>query len=456
MLPVIALIGRPNVGKSTLFNRLTRSRKALVDDQPGVTRDRIYGRCVQGNLRCLVVDTGGLTTKGSAIQIAVQEQVEKVIDEADALVLLADGRAGAVPEEFDIAERLRQSGQKVFVVVNKVEGLDPDIISAEFNELGLGIPRAISAKTGFGVAEFLLWLGKEFPNVEDESGRTSRPRVALIGRPNVGKSTLTNALVSEKRVIVADEPGTTRDSIEVALDRFEQPLMLIDTAGVRRRARVTQTLEKFSVVKTLQAIEDSQVVVHVLDGRQGVLEQDLTIAGLIQESGRSVVLVVNKWDGMERRDKNYFRRTLDRRFSFLPDHHTLYISALYGSGVADVIKSVMLALHSNWIDMPTSRLNTVLREAVEKHAPPLRQGRVVKIKFAHQGGKNPPTVVLHGNMLKNLPANYLRYIASAFGKAFRLVGTRVRLELRTSKNPYSAGRQTTQRHKSPRIRGHAR
>jgi GTP-binding protein len=232
----------------------------------------------------LVVDTGGLTTKGSAIQIAVQEQVEKVLDEADALVLLTDGRAGAVPEEFDIAERLRQSGQKVFVVVNKVEGLDPDIISAEFNELGLGIPRAISAKTGFGVVEFMLWLGSELPKVEDETVRTSRPRVALIGRPNVGKSTLTNALVSDKRVIVADEPGTTRDSIEVALDRFEQPLMLIDTAGVRRRARVTQTLEKFSVVKTLQAIEDSQVVVHVLDGRQGVLEQDLTIAGLIQES----------------------------------------------------------------------------------------------------------------------------------------------------------------------------
>ena len=456
MLPVIALIGRPNVGKSTLFNRLTRTRKALVDDQPGVTRDRIYGKCVQGDLRCLVVDTGGLTTKETAIQIAVQEQVEKVLGEADALMFLTDARAGAVPEEFDIAERLRQSGQKVFVIVNKIEGLEPDIVSAEFNELGLGIPRAISAKTGFGVAELLIWLETKLPNVKDKPERSDRPRVALIGRPNVGKSTLANALASEKRVIVADEPGTTRDSIEVALDRFEQPLMLIDTAGLRRRARVTQTLEKFSEVKTLQAIEDSQVVVHVLDGRQGVLEQDLTIAGLIQESGRSVVLAVNKWDGMERRDKNYFRRSLDRRFSFLPEHHTLYISALYGSGVTDVIKSVMLALRSNWIEMPTSRLNTVLREAVERHAPPLRQGRVVKIKYAHQGGKNPPTVVLHGNMLKQLPANYLRYIATAFGKAFGLVGTRVRLELRTSKNPYSAGRRSTQRQKSSRIRGQAR
>ena len=456
MLPVIALIGRPNVGKSTLFNRLTRTRKALVDDQPGVTRDRIYGTCVQGDLRCLVVDTGGLTTKETAIQIAVQEQVEKVLGEADALMFLTDARAGAVPEEFDIAERLRQSGQKVFVVVNKIEGLEPDIVSAEFNELGLGIPRAISAKTGFGVTELLMWLETKLPNVKDKPERSDRPRVALIGRPNVGKSTLANALASEKRVIVADEPGTTRDSIEVALDRFEQPLMLIDTAGVRRRARVTQTLEKFSVVKTLQAIEDSQVVVHVLDGRQGVLEQDLTIAGLIQESGRSVVLAVNKWDGMERRDKNYFRRSLDRRFTFLPEHHTLYISALYGSGVTDVIKSVMLALRSNWIEMPTSRLNTVLREAVERHAPPLRQGRVVKIKYAHQGGKNPPTVVLHGNMLKQLPANYLRYIATAFGKAFGLVGTRIRLELRTSKNPYSAGRRPTQRQKTSRIRGQTR
>ncbi len=456
MLPVIALIGRPNVGKSTLFNRLTRSRKALVDDQPGVTRDRIYGTCDQGDFRCLVVDTGGLTAKGSAIQIAVQEQVEKVLDEADALVFLTDGRAGAVPEEFDIAERLRQNGQKVFVVVNKVEGLEADVISAEFNELGLGVPRAISAKTGFGVSELLISLAMELPNVDDKSERSDRARVALIGRPNVGKSTLANALASEKRMIVTDEPGTTRDSIEVALDRFEQPLVLIDTAGVRRRARVTQTIEKFSVVKTLQAIEDAHVVVHVLDARQGVLEQDLTIAGLIQESGRSVVLVVNKWDGMDRRDKNYVRRTLDRRFSFLPEHHTLYISALFGSGVADVIKSAMLALRSNWIEMPTSRLNAVLREAVERHAPPLRQGRVIKIKYAHQGGKNPPTVVLHGNMLKQLPANYLRYIASAFGNAFGLVGTRVRLELRTSKNPYSAGRRTTQRQKSSRVRGPAR
>ncbi len=456
MLPVIALIGRPNVGKSTLFNRLTRSRKALVDNQPGVTRDRIYGRCAQGGLRCLVVDTGGLTAKGTAIQIAVQEQVEKVLDEADALVFLTDGRAGAVSEEFDIAERLRQSGQKVFVVVNKVEGLESDVISAEFSELGLGVPIAISAKTGFGVNELLTWLGKELPNVEDKTDQSYRARVALIGRPNVGKSTLTNALLSDERVIVADEPGTTRDSIEVALDRFEQPLMLIDTAGVRRRARVTQTLEKFSVVKTLQAIEDAHVVVHVLDGRQGVLEQDLTISGLIQESGRSVVLVVNKWDGMERRDKNYVRQALVRRFSFLPEHHTLYISALYGSRVTEVIKSVMLALRSNWIEMPTSRLNAVLREAVERHAPPLRQGRVVKIKYAHQGGKNPPTVVLHGNMLKQLPANYLRYIASAFGKAFGLVGTRVRLELRTSKNPYSVGRRTTQRQKSSKVRGQTR
>ncbi|HIM87391.1 MAG TPA: ribosome biogenesis GTPase Der [Gammaproteobacteria bacterium] len=456
MLPVIALIGRPNVGKSTLFNRLTRSRKALVDDQPGVTRDRIYGMCLQGRLRCLVVDTGGLTTRGGAIEIAVQEQIEHVLGEADALLFLTDGRAGAVPEEFEIAKRLRQSGQKVFVVVNKVEDLEPDIVSAEFNELGLGIPRAVSARTGFGVVDLLMLLETEFPSVEHKPEQSDRPRVALIGRPNVGKSTLTNALLSEKRVIVTDEPGTTRDSIEVALDRFDQPLMLIDTAGVRRRSRVTQSLEKFSVVKTLQAIEDSQVVVHILDGRQGVLEQDLTIAGLIQASGRSVVLVVNKWDGMERRDKNYLRRTLDRRFPFLPEHHTLYISALYGSGVTDVVKSVMAALRSNWIEMPTSRLNAVLREAMTRHAPPLRQGRPVKIKYAHQGGKNPPTVVLHGNMLEQLPANYLRYIASTFGKAFELVGTRVRLELRTSKNPYSAGRRTSGRQKSSRIRGQAR
>jgi len=437
MLPVIAIIGRPNVGKSTLFNRLTRSRKALVDDQPGVTRDRLYGVTTSFGRPALVVDTGGLSTSDGPLNAAIREQVDHVIEEADALLFLTDARSGSTVDEFEIASTLRRSGQFVFVGVNKVDGLQPDTVTAEFNELALGRPFALSALSGFGVADLMSEIVGSLPGRPAQGDETKRFRVALVGRPNVGKSTLTNALVGENRVIVADEPGTTRDSVEVALDRYPQKLLLIDTAGVRRKAKVRETIEKFSVVKTLQAIADCHAVVHLVDGRDGLMEQDATIAGLIQESGRSVVVAVNKCDGIGRSDKSRIRRGLARRFSFLHNHETLFISALHGSGVGDVVKAVQRGIDAALSDLGTPKLNRVLADALSRHPPPMFQGRPIRIKYVHQGGKNPPTLVIHGNLLERIPASYLRYLSKTFGNAFGLVGTPVRLELRRSRNPYS-------------------
>ncbi|HCF72972.1 MAG: ribosome biogenesis GTPase Der [Proteobacteria bacterium] len=437
MLPVIAIIGRPNVGKSTLFNRLTRSRKALVDDQPGVTRDRLYGVTTSFGRRALVVDTGGLSSSTGVLDVAIREQVDHVVDEADALLFLTDARSGSTADEIEIAAKLRRSGRLVFIGVNKTDGLQPDTAIAEFNELALGRPFALSALSGFGVADLMAEIVDSLPDSLEQDEEILRFRVALVGRPNVGKSTLTNALLGENRVIVADEPGTTRDSVEVALDRYPQKLLLIDTAGVRRKSKVRETIEKFSVVKTLQAIADCHAVVHMVDGRDGLMEQDATIAGLIQESGRTVVVVVNKWDGIGRTDKSRIRRGLIRRFSFLHNHETLFISALHGSGVGDVVKAVERGIDASLSDLPTPKLNRVLADALARHPPPMFQGRPIRIKYVHQGGKNPPTLVIHGNLLERIPASYLRYLSKTFGKAFGLVGTPVRLELRRSRNPYS-------------------
>ena len=445
MLPVIAIIGRPNVGKSTLFNRLTRSRKALVDDQPGVTRDRLYGVAKGHGRPFLVVDTGGLSSNSDALDDQVKAQVDHVIDEADVLIFLTDARTGSSADEFDIATKLRRSGQSVFVGVNKVEDLQSDTVVAEFNELALGSPYAISALSGIGVSELMDDVVGSLPGSQDDQEEIDRYRVALVGRPNVGKSTLANTLLGESRIIVSDRPGTTRDSIEVALDRYPQKLLLIDTAGVRRKSKVRETIEKFSVVKTLQAISDCHVVVHVVDGHEGLMEQDATIAGLIQESGRSVVVAVNKWDGIARSDKSRIRRELSRRFAFLHQHETLFISALHGSGVGEVVNAVGRGIEAAMSDLPTPRLNRILVDAVAQHPPPMFQGRPIRIKYVHQGGKNPPTLVIHGNLLERIPDSYLRYLSRSFGKAFGLVGTPVRLELRRSRNPYTASQRRPKR-----------
>jgi len=440
MIPVVALVGRPNVGKSTLFNRLTRSREALVDDQPGVTRDRLYGDVAHQDQRFLLIDTGGLSDDGDVLSAAVREQVFQALSEADAVVFLLDAREGVSGADRDIAEDLRRDETPVLVVVNKAEGLDRDITASEFFELSMGAPQVVSAKTGQGVSHLLDAIVGVVPDTESEEATSSANRIAIVGRPNVGKSTLVNCLAGEPRMIVADLPGTTRDSVAVPVERDGETLLLLDTAGVRRKSRVRETLEKFSVVKTLQALASAEAAVLVLDAREGVSDQDATIAGLIVETGRSIVIAVNKWDGLERRDRNAVRRELSRKLDFLPDPESVFISAKHGSGIAELTKAMRGVRASAMAEMGTSILNRALAQAVEHHKPPMVNNRTIKPKYAHQGGRNPPTVVLHGNTLHKLPASYLRYLGKSLARTFKLKGTRIRFELRNAENPYDKGK----------------
>ena len=431
MIPIVALVGRPNVGKSTLFNRLTRSRQALVDDQPGVTRDRLYGEVWRGSQKVLAVDTGGLSDEAGELSNAVRQQVDQALDEADAVVFIVDARDGLTHQDIAIGADLRKGGSPVF--------------GAEYFELALGAPLVISARTGQGVEELLGQVLARFPLSEEDAVDNGR-RVAVVGRPNVGKSTLVNVLVGEPRLIVADSPGTTRDSVQVPMDRYGQRMVLVDTAGVRRKSRVHETLEKFSVVKTLQALATADAALLVLDARAGLSDQDSAIAGIIVDSGRSIVVAVNKWDGLERRDRNQIRRDLARRLDFLPEHESLFISALHGSGVGDLIGALQRAQGSALAELGTGALNRALASALEHHSPPMINNRTVKPKYAHQGGRNPPIVVLHGNLLHKLPASYLRYLGRSLAKTFRLIGTQIRFELRKAGNPCS-GRASHHRRK---------
>ncbi len=436
MIPVVALVGRPNVGKSTLFNRLTRTREALVDDQPGVTRDRLYGEVTHHGRRFLLVDTGGLSDDSDVLSAAVREQVAQALSEADAVVFLLDAREGLSGSDKEIAHDLRRDDTPVVTAVNKAEGLDRDITASEFFELSLGTPNVISAKTGQGVPDFLDQVTDRLPEGVVDEGPSGGNRVAVVGRPNVGKSTLVNCLAGEPRMIVADLPGTTRDSVAVPIERDGEAMLLLDTAGVRRKSRVRAALEKFSVVKTLQALASAQAAVLVLDAREGVSDQDATIAGLIVETGRSIVVAVNKWDGLERRDRNTVRRELSRKLDFLPEHECVFISALHGSGIAELTQALREAQSSAMVEMGTSALNRALGEAIEHHTPPMSHNRTIKPKYAHQGGRNPPTVVLHGNALNKLPSSYLRYLGKSLARTFKLTGTRIRFELRNAENPY--------------------
>jgi len=440
MIPVVAIVGRPNVGKSTLFNRLTRSREALVDDQPGVTRDRLYGEVAHEGRRFLLVDTGGLSDDGDILSTAVREQVAQALSEADAVVFLLDAREGLSGSDREIAHDLRKDGTPVVTAVNKAEGLDRDITASEFYELSLGTPNVISAKTGQGVSGFLNGIIDTLPEGAGDKSPSGGSRVAVVGRPNVGKSTLVNCLAGEPRMIVADLPGTTRDSVAVPIERDGETLLLLDTAGVRRKSRVRAVLEKFSVVKTLQALASAEAAVLVLDAREGVSDQDATIAGLIVETGRSVVVAVNKWDGLEQRDRNAIRRELSRKLDFLPEYECVFISALHGSGVAELTKALRAARLSAMMEMGTGALNRALGEAIEHHKPPMVNNRTIKPKYAHQGGRNPPTVVLHGNALNKLPSSYLRYLGRSLARTFKLTGTRIRFELRIAENPYDKAR----------------
>jgi len=439
MLPIVAIVGRPNVGKSTLFNRLTRSRDALVADAPGMTRDRHYGRGRVGAKLYLVIDTGGFEPEArEGIFQEMARQTRQAVDEADAVLFMVDARAGLAQQDRLIAEELRKSGCRIFLVVNKAEGMDPALAGAEFHALGLGHPLPVSAAHGEHISDLMDEVLAGLPAALEpaaEPGR--RPRIAVVGRPNVGKSTLVNRLLGEERVVVHDEPGTTRDSIHVEFEHGGRGYTLIDTAGLRRQGRVVETPEKFSVVKTMQAIEEANVAILVLDARQEISEQDAHIAGYLLEAGRALVVAVNKWERLPAEARDRIRRALARKLDFLGFARLHFISALTGQGVAALLGSVDEAYAAAMARLPTPRLNRVLAQAVAQHEPP-RAGLVrPRPRYAHQGGVNPPRIVIHGNALDRVPDTYRRYLERFFRDAFQLQGTPLRVEWRAGANPYA-------------------
>jgi GTP-binding protein len=444
MLPVVALVGRPNVGKSTLFNRLTRTRDALVADTPGVTRDRRYGFGTFDDRKFLVVDTGGLALEGTMKMAAlVAEQVDIAVEEADAVVLVVDHTAGQTAEDARIAERLRRAAKPVIVAVNKAEGVAGELAEAEFHALGLGAPVGISALHGRGIDALLGRVLEPFPAAAGEEGEAALegPKLAVIGRPNVGKSTFINRLLGAKRLITSEEPGTTRDSIYVPCERNGRRFVLIDTAGIRRRARVEEAVEKFSVVQSLKAIEDAGAVIALLDAREGVTDQDLHLIGLAVERGRALVIGVNKWDGLTSGQRRDVERQIDRKLDFAPYASVHYISALHGSGITGVVRAALTGYESAGVELPTPRLNRVLADALAANPPPIVRGRPVRLRYAHQGGRYPPLIVVHGSQAQRLPAHYRRYLENAFREALKLRGTPVRVELRSGENPFAGKRK---------------
>ena len=445
MKPVIAIVGRPNVGKSTLFNRLTRSRDALVADLPGLTRDRHYGEGRMGERPFLAIDTGGFEPVAKdGIMHEMAKQTRQAVAEADMVIFLVDGRQGITPHDKTITDFLRKSGRAVMLVVNKAEGMKYSAVTADFYELGLGDPYVISAAHGDGVMDLLeesLDLAlKQKPPVEEAVAATDtgkQIKIAIVGRPNVGKSTLVNTLLGEERVIAFDMPGTTRDAIEIPFERDGRHYVLIDTAGIRRRGKVFEAIEKFSVVKTLQAISEANVVLLLLDAQQDISEQDAHIAGFVLESGRALVVGVNKWDGLisERRDE--IKIDIERKLNFLSFAKFHFISALKATGVDQLMKSINSAYAAAMSDLSTPKLTRALIEAVE-HQQPRRKGSIrPKLRYAHQGGMNPPIVVIHGNALDSIDDNYKRYLEKHFRETFSLVGTPLRIELRSGKNPFA-------------------
>jgi len=437
MKPTLVIVGRPNVGKSTLFNRLTRTRDALVADVPGLTRARHYGIGRLGDKPFLAVDTGGLEPEAEGVFVEMAKQTRTAIAEADAVVFLTDARQGLTSRDRLIAEELRRTGRPVYLAANKAEGMSPDAAAAEFHELALGAPHAISAAHGEGVSDLLGEALAGFPSQTEEPADPDRtPRVAIVGRPNVGKSTLVNAVVGEERVVVFDQPGTTRDSIDVEFSVGARRYTLIDTAGVRRRGKVLESVEKFSVVKTLQAIDDANVVILVLDAQQDISEQDAHIAGFIAERGRALVVAVNKWDGLDGYARELVKRAIARKLKFLSFARFHYVSALEEKGLAPLFASVDKAYQAAMAKLPTPKLTRALNAAVAKHAPP-RSGRLrPKLRYAHQGGRNPPVIVVHGTAVHAVPNTYRRYLEADFRKVFRLEGTPLKIEFRSGRNPY--------------------
>jgi GTPase len=438
MLPIVAIVGRPNVGKSTLFNRLTRSRDAIVVDTPGMTRDRHYGRGRVGPVPYLVVDTGGFEPVAKeGILHEMARQTRQALDEADAILLLVDARGGLTPQDREIGKELRKTGRRIFLVVNKAEGMEPAIAGAEFQALGLGDPLPVSAVHGDYISDLMDIVLADFPPSPALAPVADRhPKIAVVGRPNVGKSTLVNALLGEERVIVFDEPGTTRDSIYIEFERAGRRYTLIDTAGLRRRGRVADAAEKFSVLKALQALEDANVAILVLDAREDIAEQDAHVAGYILEAGRALVVAVNKWERLPENERDSVKRVLVRKLDFLGFARLHFISALTGQGITPMMKSVDEAYAAAMAKLPTPRLSRILAQAVEQQQPP-RAGVIrPKLRYAHQGGVNPPRIIVHGNAVEHVPDTYRRYLERFFREAFKLQGTPLRVELRSGSNPY--------------------
>jgi GTP-binding protein len=444
MLPVIALIGRPNVGKSTLFNRLTRSRDALVADYPGLTRDRKYGFGKLGAIPYLVIDTGGVAGGESGIDERMVEQTVRALGEADVAIVIVDGREGLTAADEHVADLARRHAGKVWLAVNKAEGLDADMVSSEFHSLGIGDPHAVSAAHGDRISALMDAVLADFETPEeadeDDDGDVDELRIAVIGRPNVGKSTLINRLLGEDRLVVFDQPGTTRDSVAVPFERNDRKYVLIDTAGIRRRSKVHETIEKFSIIKALQAIEHAQVVIAVLDAHEGITEQDVSLMGLVLERGRALVVVTNKWDGLTATERKHVRDELERRLPFLDFAERITVSALHGTAVGDLLPAVERAYKAATADLSTTELTRELESAVTAHPPPIVRGRRIRLRYAHQGGRNPPVIVIHGNQTERVPEAYRRYLINRFRKVFRLKGTPVRLSFRTGDNPYKGRR----------------
>ncbi len=438
MKPTIVLVGRPNVGKSTLFNRLTKSRDAIVADVPGLTRDRHYGHGKLGKKPFLVVDTGGfepLVKDGILHEMA--RQTEQAIAEADAVIFVVDGRTGLTPHDKEIANKLRRIDRPVLVAVNKAEGLNAGMVEADFHELGLGEPNAISAAHGEGVRGLVELALEGFDDPEDDEWHSDAIRVAIVGRPNVGKSTLINTLLGEERVIAFDAPGTTRDSIEIDFERAGRKYVLVDTAGMRKRGKVFEAIEKFSVVKTLQSIEDANVVILMVDARADISDQDAHIADFIVQSGRALVVAVNKWDGLDPYVREQTRQILQRKLKFLDFAKFHFISALENVGLVNLFKSVDAAYAAAMTKLSTPRLTRVLADAIARQAPPKHGLFRPKPRYAHQGGSNPPIIVVHGNAVDQIADSYRRYLEHTFREAFHLQGTPLRIQFVAGKNPFA-------------------
>lgn len=451
MRPVIALVGRPNVGKSTLFNRLTRSRDAIVANIPGLTRDRQYGEGKLGDKSFIAIDTGGITGDEEGIDMEMASQSLQAIEEANICLFMVDAKDGLLPDDNRILDHLRKRSKNTYLVVNKIDGRDPDAALVDFYSLGMSEIFPITATQGRGVKSMLTHIINEFEKeyvkndeqteTDSEDGQVKGIKIAIAGRPNVGKSTLVNRMLGEDRVVVFDQPGTTRDSVYIPYERRGQLYTLIDTAGIKKRGRTKETVEKFSVVKSLQAIQDAHVVVLLVDARTGIVEQDLHLLGYVIETGRALVIAINKWDGMSHDAKDKVKSEIRRRFIFVDFAKIHFISALHGTGVGDLYKSIHIAYESATKKLTTNRLTEILQHAVVDHAPPIINGRRIKLRYAHAGGQNPPIIVIHGKQTEKLPGSYSRYLEKTFRKVLKLEGTPVRIELRSGDNPFVKGEE---------------